>query len=162
VLPCSLGGRSDRVGGLGHKYKREVERLLARAIGVKRPAKGVQHNPTKKERWFVACGVGRLDKMTPADAIAFNNGAILAFVFGGSADEEIRHWSAGVRWSCGWSLHFHFAPDDERWPIHPAIHYQFTCPPAGSPLAPPPYADWRPPASVDAIEWIEWAFAHLV
>lgn len=150
------------MNGLGNKYKREIERLLAATTGVKHPAKAVQHQPTKKSDWFVACGNGRLDKMAPADAIKFKNGAILGFLFGGSADEEIRYWSTGIRWPCGWSLHFHCAPNDERLPIHHAIHYQFTCPPSGSPLTPPPYADWRPPASVGAIKWIEWAFANLV
>lgn len=148
--------------GHGYGHKRKIERLLAAATGVKRPAKGVQYNPTKKGDWFVACGDGRVDKMAAADAIDFKSGAILAFRFGGSADDTIQYWSAGIRWSCGWSLHFHCAPDVMRWPIHPEIHYQFTCPPSGPPLPPPPYVSLRPPASVDAIQWIEWAIANLV
>ena len=119
----------------------------------------VQYKPTNKS-WFVACGEGMIDKMKPGDAVLFKSGAVLAFRLAGKASDDISNCTAGIKWPCGWSLHFHIDPTNANWPKHPELHYQFTCP--NTVVAPPPFAAWRPPANVDAIRWIEWAVDSLI
>lgn len=146
---------------LGYSCKRKVESLLASADArIIRPIKSVQYAPTKG-RWFVACGDGRIDKMSPDEAIRFSSGVILAFRLNGKATDVIESWSAGIRWPGGWSLHFHLDPERFDWPNHPKVHYQFTCPESNTIVSTPPYANLRPPADVGAIEWIEWAISIM-